>query len=90
MVEDSTPNVPLRRKSPKTKVNPQTHSKPEPKIGFAYTNDPHNTPTRPTPAYVPEDIPLPKSEITQTHPQYQSDATLTVSLLCLTYSLLLQ
>ena len=82
MVEDSTPNAPMRRKSPKTKVKPQTSSKPEPKIGFSYTNDPHNTPTRQTSACRPEDIPLPKSEITPTQQLSQSDAISTVSLHC--------
>ena len=75
----------MRRKSPKTKVVPSSQTivlKQEPKIGFSYTNDPHNTPTRHIPACRPEDIPLPKSEISQTQQTSQSDAILTVSLYC--------
>ena len=79
--EGMTPNAPKRRKSPRTKAVSQSNiSKPEPKIGFSYTNDPHNTPTRHTSACRPEDIPLPNFKTSQTQLSSQSDAILTVSL----------
>ena len=73
----------MRRKSSKTKNSgSKTVFKPEPKIGFSYTNDPHNTPTRHKSACRPEDIPLTTSEISQTQQKYQSDAISTVSFCC--------
>ena len=79
--QDLTPNAPKRRKSPKTKAVLHTNvSKPEPKIGFSYTNDPHNTPTRHTSACRPEDIPHPNLNTSQIQLPSQSDTILTVSL----------
>ena len=80
--EDITPNVPMRRKSPKTssespaKTQMQHVSKPEPKIGFSYKNDPHNTPTRHTTLPRTENISLVQTET----PEPQSDTIMTVYL----------
>ena len=80
--EDITPNVPMRRKSPKTssespaKIQIQQVSKPEPKIGFSYKNDPHNTPTRHTTLPRTENISLVQTET----PEPKSDTITTVNL----------
>ena len=72
----------MRRKSPKTsfespaKIQIQQVSKPEPKIGFSYKNDPHNTPTRHTTLPRTENISLVQTET----PEPKSDTITTVNL----------
>ena len=81
-VEDISPKPPTRRKSTKTtNVNHSCSlSKPEPKIGFSYANDPHNTPTRRITADQSTEIPPCQITITPTPDEPQAGAISTVSL----------
>ena len=81
-VEDISPKAPTRRKSPKTTNVHQACplSKPEPKIGFSYANDPHNTPTIRITADQSTEIPHCKIKITPTPDEPQAGAISTVSL----------